>query len=194
MNSTVGRGEWVAAEALSVLPAQLTSLPALAAAVAVIAACVWFSSGADDFGRLPGPPSDSWLLGSMKKVGMRREAQLRTATPSEECLVQRLIPAPSRPPPLFPLKLTVGLAHAGLPFPSPSPHVPSSWPSEMQVNQPRVHRFFQENTQLYGAGGRWGFRLAYLRVVVLSSPETVQAVASRGTDLPKVMEMGRKCS
>lgn len=80
MNSTVGRGEWVAAEALSVLPAQLTSLPALAAAVAVIAACVWFSSGADDFGRLPGPPSDSWLLGSMKKVGMRREAQLRTAT------------------------------------------------------------------------------------------------------------------
>lgn len=54
-----------------------------------------------------------------------------------------------------------------------------------QVNQPQVHRFFQTNTQTYGAGGLWGFRLGHARVVVACSSETVQAVVSRGNDLPK---------
>ncbi|PRW59761.1 cytochrome P450 [Chlorella sorokiniana] len=121
MNSTA-EGEWLAVEALSALPAQLTSLPAaLMAAICLSIGCLWLlSSGADDFAKLPGPPSESWLLGCLK-----------------------------------------------------------------QVNQPTVHRFFQSNTQKYGAGGLWAFRLAHMRVVVLSSPETVQAVVSRSSDLPK---------
>lgn len=48
-----------------------------------------------------------------------------------------------------------------------------------------MHRFFQSNTQKYGAGGLWGFRLGHERVVVVCSSETVQAVVSRGNDLPK---------
>lgn len=69
MNST-GDGEWLGAEALSALPAQLTSLPgALAAAICLSIGCLWLlSSGGDDFGKLPGPPSDSWLLGCVKQV------------------------------------------------------------------------------------------------------------------------------
>lgn len=67
--------------------------------------------------------------------------------------------------------------------PQPAPLLPPPCAANLQPAQ--AHRYLQDNTQKYGAGGLWAFRLAYLRVVVLSSPETVQAVVSRGNDLPK---------
>ncbi len=67
MNST-GEAEWLAREALSALPAQLTSLPAALAVIFISIGCLWLRSGADDFSRLPGP-AGSWLLGCLKQVG-----------------------------------------------------------------------------------------------------------------------------
>lgn len=36
-------------------------------------------------------------------------------------------------------------------------------PPPLQVNVPNVHRFFQDNTQRYGAAGMWRMRLLHQR-------------------------------
>ena len=57
------------------------------------------------------------------------------------------------------------------------------------MNNPQVHRFFQDTTQKYGQEGIFGIRLLNLRCAILTSPELVQAVTSRQADLPKAPEM-----
>ena len=62
-------------------------------------------------------------------------------------------------------------------------------PSTPQLNVQAVHRFFQDCCQKYGAGGLYKLRLLHLRIVVLCDPLLVQAVLSRGADLPKAAEV-----
>ena len=166
MNST--EAPTLALHAFSALPTQLTSLPAaVTAVVCVCLTCLWLlksSLEADDWHKLPGPPS------TLSSVFTSVAGEVSGGSPSKGSpLAQVQQPVPPAPAP------SAAAAARLLTNPLAAP----------LLSQARVHRFFQDNTRLYGAGGLWGFRLAHLRVVVLASPEAVQAVVSRGNDLPK---------
>ncbi|KAL4458668.1 hypothetical protein ABPG75_013533 [Micractinium tetrahymenae] len=123
MNATHAFAEPLAGALHALQPA--LGLPgALAALAAIVLPLIWLLSPRDDWGKLPGPPAASLLLGHLK-----------------------------------------------------------------QVNVQNVHRFFQDNTQRYGASGMWRLRLLHQRIVVLSDPTLIQAVLSRKSELPKAFEV-----
>lgn len=172
MNSTE-QAHWLAE------PLQLTSLPAAVVAAACIAlGCLWLvkrSLEADDWGDLPGPPSSAlgWLRLMSGQVGWPpgarwsggRRAQSARGWRWRGCRRRRRLTVVARPiPPLS----------ASPPFSRLQP----LW-------QPQVHRFFQDATQRYSARGLWRFRLAHLRIAVVTAPDLAQALLRGDSDLPK---------